>query len=157
MKYTLLNEIEDTASSLKIPFTRLYTDQAFEIRKLLAERFSRDKNFPLKFSWQNIVGRGSFFSKYGWRLVGDYVKDTNVLLLVSPDEELTIWEFQSGHDLVSVLGETTSFPFCVTSKEANYVLCFEDHNCLIGTGSITNSESVEEWLQSLREARDRET
>jgi hypothetical protein len=56
MIYTLVNEIEGAASRLNIPFAKLDKNEAFEIRKQLAERFSQNKDFPLKLSWQNTVG-----------------------------------------------------------------------------------------------------
>ena len=47
-----------------------------------------------------------------------------------------MWKFKSVKDLVSVLGECYGFPFCITSQKADYILCFDEHDCLIGSGKV---------------------
>ena len=45
-----------------------------------------------------------------------------------------MWIVPSGSALTSILSETFGFRFYVTSSEADYILCFDDHDCLIANG-----------------------
>lgn len=58
-----------------------------------------------------------------------------------------MWLIPSGKALTSILSETIGFPFYVTSKDAQYMLCFDDHDCLIATGKAV------EWICQLRNDR----
>jgi len=98
------NEIINEASNLKVFISTVDEKQALEIRKKLAENFSSDGvNFPYRISWQNLVNYESVHRPAdGWMLVGDFVGDEEIFLFISPDQEKTMWKFQSGTDLVLV-------------------------------------------------------
>jgi hypothetical protein len=49
--------------------------------------------------------------------------------------------FEAGSCLVNVLGECTGFEFYLTDLEGDYVICFNHHDFLIGTGS------AETWIR----------
>lgn len=61
-----------------------------------------------------------------------------------------MWKFKSGKDLVAVLGECSGCPFCITSQKADYILCFDDRDCLISLGRIQN------WLPDLNKILNQE-
>lgn len=140
------DEIRNAAHKLNIFISTVDESTALKIRKKLAENFTSDGgNFPYRISWQNIANYESAHRPDdGWMLVGDFVGNEEVFLFISPDQEKTIWKIQSGTDLVLVLGECFGFPFCVTSENADYILCLDDHDCLIGSGRVV------EWIQKLK-------
>jgi hypothetical protein len=58
-----------------------------------------------------------------------------------------MWIIPDGSTLTSILSETIGFPFYVTSLNTDYMLCFDDHDCLIANGKAV------EWICKLRLAR----
>jgi len=143
----LANEIENAASELGIAISKLDTDEMHKIRKKLAERFSTEPEFPGRLSYQNLKDRQSIHDQEGWSLIEKFVGESKVILFVNPDQEKYMWLIPSGKALTSILSETIGFPFYVTSKEADYMLCFDDHDCLIATGKAI------EWIRQLRDER----
>jgi len=142
------DEIKSAASEIKVIISTVDENKALEIRKKLAENFSSNGgNFPHRISWQNLVNYESAHRPDdGWMLVGDFVEDEEAFLFISPEQEMTMWKFHSGTDLVLVLGECFGFPFCVTSANTDYILCLDDHDCLIGSGRVA------EWIRELKQA-----
>jgi hypothetical protein len=55
-----------------------------------------------------------------------------------------MWIIPSGSILTSILSATIGFPFYVTSLNTDYILCFDDHDCLIANGKAV------EWICKLR-------
>ena len=78
-------------------------------------------------------------------MLTEYVGDEEVLLFVNPEDSQIMWKFDNGTDLESLLSESSGFPFCITSEKANYILCFEDHDCLVGVGEAAS------WVKEQRE------
>ena len=114
-----------------------------EIPKKLAEKFSVESESPWRLSYQNLKDTQSIHDPKGWSFIQDYVGDKEVLLFVNPDEEKDMWLIPSGIALTSILSETIGFPFYVTSQEIDYMLCFDDHDCLIANGKAA------EWICQL--------
>jgi hypothetical protein len=141
----LADEIENAALNLNITVVNIDKKKNNEIRNKLAYSFSQQPDFPEKFSHQNLKNIQSFCDPKGWMLIQDYVKNNKVILFVNPDEEESMWLIPSGNALTLILSETIGFPFYVTSFEADYLLCFDDHDCLIATGKAV------EWLVKIRE------
>ncbi|MHC5748350.1 MAG: DUF6756 family protein [Nostoc sp.] len=141
----LADEIENAAFELGILISKLKIEKVIEIRRRLAESFSKDPEFLWKLSYQNLNNTYSINDSKGWSFIQDYVGENEVILFVNPDEEQEMWIIPSGKALTSILSETIGFPFYVTSRDTDYILCFDDHDCLIATG-----KSVE-WICQLRD------
>ena len=143
----LANEIESAASATSIILLKLSIEDVFGIRKKLAQRFSIEPEFPWRLSYQNLKDTQSICDEKGWSYIQDYVGEEKVVLFVNPDEEKDMWIVRSGSALTSILSETFGFPFYVTSSEADYILCFDDHDCLIANGKAV------EWIYQIRDRR----
>jgi hypothetical protein len=142
------DEIRSVASQLDISL-QMDKHEADAIRQRLAEKFSTDPTRPLDLSWQNLKDYQTAYDydQGAWEWIQDYVKDEEVILFLGPDEEETLLIIPSGYDLTAIIGECTGFPFCITSRDASYILCLDDHNCLIGSGKVV------EWLRSRKQVR----
>ena len=140
-------EICEVISQLKISASIIDENNSLAIKKRLAEKFSTNKEKPCILSWQNLVNTESYHDSDAWKLLKEYIGNEEVLLFVNPEDEQTMWKFDNGIDLEFLLSESTGFPFCITSKKANYILCFEDHNCLIGVGEAAS------WVKKQREKK----
>ena len=146
----LTAEIEDAIATLGVITSKVEVTQAFEIRKKLAQKFSDIPKNSQSVCWQNLINHSGIHNSDGWRLLENYVQNEEVLLFINPEEDEIMWKFKSGKGLVAVLGECYGFPFCITSQEADYILCFDDHDCLIGSGKVKN------WLKSLNKMLNQE-
>nr|RNJ64599.1 MAG: hypothetical protein EDM05_35685 [Leptolyngbya sp. IPPAS B-1204]RNJ64666.1 MAG: hypothetical protein EDM05_35300 [Leptolyngbya sp. IPPAS B-1204] len=142
----LANEIENAAFTLGIEISKLPMNEVLEIRKKLAAKFSTESSSPWRLSYQNLKNTQSIHNQKGWSLIQNYVGANEVLLFVNPDEEKDIWRIPSGEALTAILSETVGFPFYVTSQDADYLFCFDDHDCLIAAGQAG------QWITELRQA-----
>lgn len=77
----------------------------------------------------------------GWKLIADYVGDRPCLLFFEGAQ--TIWGLHSGSDLNRLLMECPPLEFYVCDEQANYLLCANDHDVVIGWGDATA------WVRSL--------
>ncbi|NJL77645.1 MAG: hypothetical protein HC836_35460 [Richelia sp. RM2_1_2] len=139
----LADEIENAASELGITLSKLHIGEVLEIRKKLAENFSIEPEFPWRLSYQNLKNTQSIHHSKGWSFIQDYVGEEEIILFVNPNEEKDMWIIPSGSALTSILGETIGFPLYVTSRDTDYMLCFDDHDCLIANGKAV------EWIRKL--------
>lgn len=141
----LADQIENAALKLNIVISKLNTKQTESIRSKLAYSFSKEPNLPSRLSYQNLKNCQSLFNSKGWTLIQDYIQNNHAILFVNPDEEKDMWIVPSGIALTAILSETIGFVFYVTSLDADYLLCFDDHDCLIAAG-----EAIK-WLVEFRE------
>ncbi len=146
----LADEIENAALQLDIMLPKLNITEIELIRSKLAYSFSKDPDLPWSLSHQNLKNTQSLHDPKGWMLIQDYVQHNLVVLFVNPDDEEDMWIVPSGIALTSILSETIGYVFYVTSLEADYLLCFDDHDCLIAAG-----EAIK-WLLECREKKERE-
>jgi hypothetical protein len=143
----LSNEIQDIISKLKLSVTIVNKNRSFELKKKLAKKYSIDKQRPQILSWQNLENAESHHDSDGWKLLENFVGEEEVLLFLNPEDEQIMWKFNNGTDLELLLSESTGFPFCIISEKANYILCFEDHDCLVGVGEAVS------WIKEQREKK----
>jgi len=141
----LANEIEGAAMAIGVRVLRLEYNTAVNRRQELATKFAKLGDQYEALSWQNLPNATSVHNPDAWRWLGYYFKDERVFLFLSYLEEgATMWQFQSGWDLVAVLSETVNFPFCVTSDSSDCIVCFDDHDCLLAKGAAAS------WLEDMR-------
>ncbi|WP_396019832.1 MULTISPECIES: DUF6756 family protein [Nostocaceae] len=125
--------MENAAFELGIVISKLQIEEVIEIRRKLAQKFSKEPESFWRLSYQNLKETQSINDSKAWSYVQDYVGEKEVILFVNPDEEQEMWSIPSGKALTSILSETIGFPFYVTSQDTDYMLCFDDHDCLIAT------------------------
>jgi hypothetical protein len=137
-------EIEEVSTRIKIKYHMIPVDEATIIKQKLAVNFSNAPDSPKLVSWQNLVNFDSHHDPAGWRKIAIFRPEEPALLFVNPELESCLWYFPSGKLLVEMLGESIGFPFCVTSLAADYLICFDDSDCLIATGA------AKVWLEQLK-------
>jgi hypothetical protein len=131
----IADEIEESSTKLKIDFRIMTLEETIEIKEKLAKNFSSTPDSPEQLSWQNLINYSSRHDPQGWQKIADFTKEEPVLLFVNPEVEKSLWYFSSAEELVAVLAESCGFPFCVTSLNAEYMICFDDNDCLINRRS----------------------
>jgi hypothetical protein len=134
-------EIEEVSARLKIDYHVMAVDETIKIKQKLAANFS---DRPRLVSWQTLVDFTSTHDPDGWLKIASFRPKEPALLFINPELESSLWYFPSSKLLVEMLGESIGFPFCVTSLKADYIICFDDSDCLIATGEAKS------WLEVVR-------
>lgn len=129
----LSDEIAEAVSVLKMSAHRLPADETERIRRRLHDRFGWD---PGHLGVSLGKESESLHHPEAWSWVSEFVGHASEAVLLFPMcDEQEAWIFPNGESTVSVLGECTGFIFFVTSQRADYLLAFDDHDCLIGAGT----------------------
>lgn len=91
--------------------------------------------------WESALDCASIQDKDGWQAIADFVGMRSCVLLFDLEDEVEMFRVPSGSSLDELLGHTFGFVFYVTDVNANYLICFNDHDFLICCGSAL------EWLK----------
>lgn len=84
--------------------------------------------------WEHFRGDVGLRRSDGWSLICDYPEPSPILLF-EEHGQFEGYEFSSPADMRSVLAEAPGFEFYVTSKNLDFVLCFNHHNYIICVGA----------------------
>lgn len=90
--------------------------------------------------WETVDGCVSVQNSQGWEWIGELVGSRSCVLLFDLGAEIDMFRVPSGSALDQLLGNTFGFEFYVTDTEGTYLMCFNDHDMLIGCGG------AREWL-----------
>lgn len=144
------DEILEQSQAHSLNIRELSYDEALLYRKILGERFSKDPENPLNLSYQTMVPSSSYYDldQQAWLFIQEFVSSMDsIVLFVNPDEDLFMFELTSGRDLTRLIGECFGFPFYVSAKPFDFLICLDDNNCLMCTGT------AKAWGESLRKNR----
>jgi hypothetical protein len=83
-----------------------------------------------------------------WRLLSSFLSNTEAFLLFNPDDDQSVFWFESGRDIVSVVGESYGFEFYVTDRAATFYLSFNHHDFLVASGGAVP------WLKGIINSRE---
>jgi len=85
--------------------------------------------------WDATNAPSGVHTTSGCELVSNYVADTPCLVF-SPGAT-SVWKFANGADLLLFLKASPAFEFYVCDALATYMLCYNDHDFIIGWGQST--------------------
>ena len=105
----------------------------------LNERLGVDVTRPA--AWDDEAAPDGRFRTDGWELIPSYVGTAGCLLFGAGAQ--MIWRFTSGPDLLQVLRECPALEFYVCDPEADYLLCSNHHDVVIGWGAASG------WVDNL--------
>jgi hypothetical protein len=95
------------------------------------------------FLWERLDYQAAVRTSLGWQYIGEFVGPRPALVLFNPAYDLGIIAFDTGNDLTLAIGESFGFEFYVTDAQATYLLCFNHHDFLIGSGTAVT------WIETL--------
>jgi hypothetical protein len=100
---------------------------------------SRKSALPL---WERLVDSVSAgkYNPDGWKEIGSYSYEDVVTLFFEYGDEKTMYSVRSCADVVSIMCECPGFVFYVTNSDCTFLICFNDHDYLIGAGE------AKEWV-----------
>ncbi|MEM9411239.1 MAG: hypothetical protein AAGA30_09005 [Planctomycetota bacterium] len=145
---TWLSEAAITTGKI---LTQLPQTEAKFIFQTIRNKFAApNTSLPCAALWHILHSNESCRKQDGWKDVCKYVGESNAYLCVQQDDIADVFTVNSGNELRLLLGECPLFEFYVTNLNFEYLLCFNDHDYLIGCGTaaewVKNKCSTEAWL-----------
>jgi hypothetical protein len=113
------------------------------LRRTIEGKFAdSQKALPLWERFRDSVGKRRCD---GWEKVCEFAANSEVILFFDESEEVSVWRFSTGPALRKVLAECPAMEFYVTNTNADYVLCHNHHDFIVGVGSC------KQWIEALPE------
>ncbi len=132
----LLQAISETGTVV----SELGAQEGDEVRAKLAVKFAAGS--WSRFLWERLRSFTSVADLDAWRWIGEYVGNHRAWLLFDPQTDPTLYEFQSGDQLIDVIEEAYVFEYYVTDPDMNYLLCYSHEDVLYAAGTARG------WLRA---------
>lgn len=135
------------AAALGVPVQALTDSLGERIRNEAVEKYGRKGNdWPL---WDGPGDDPSFQSEGSWTVLPEFIGDAPCIIFWEPRTERKLLRFERGQDLVRVLEECHRMEFYVVDEVLSYMICYNEHDFLIASGSAAH------WLEArlVRQAR----
>ena len=124
--------INTTIRELGIAATPLSGEQSREV--IAAIKANLGVDVSKKWAWDEpAVSNAAVRNPDGWKLIPSFVSSSPCLLFENEAHE--IWSISNGDDLLRILAEASGFEFYVTDNKANFLLCHNHHDFVVGWGS----------------------
>jgi hypothetical protein len=108
-------------------------------QNIVAKYLNNNSDYPL---WESIVDKASIRDANAWTFLPQFIEDGAILFLEKEDASFAVILKQS-HQLQILLENSFHFVFYITNPLFEFLLCFNDHDYLIGSGS------AKKWVASL--------
>lgn len=132
------------SKDLKIDVKRLDSFTSREILGSLIKKYTNLKNysFPL---WHFISNKESIYYLNGWSLIDKFERGSKgiVYLFFEPSDEKEVLIFPSMSSVKAILEEVPGFVFYLSNSDLEFLICFNDHDYLIGSGTGKS------WIEEL--------
>ena len=113
---------------------------AEKLRNLLEHRFAKKGGLPL---WERLPNNVSRWRPDGWLRACEFVQFRETIIFFDRHDSQIMWKFLSGDMLARVFKNAPALQFYITDSEASFILCYNDHEYLIGVGAC------KKWLEKL--------
>lgn len=131
----IAREVQRAIDETGVGARRLTAEEYLELRRRIQERFTGGASrWPL---WESFKFPSAVHDPDAWRSIGEFVGTSECLLLFNPVDAEDAFEFTSGSDLTTVLGETFGFEFYVVDAGLSYCICHNHHDILLGAGAAS--------------------
>ena len=117
--------------------SQLSPDEWESIYNNITAKYS-DEGLSYHALWERLNAHVGHEDKNGWKTICQLIGNNGCLLLIIEDK--SGFTLPDGATLELILNDTTGFVFYVTNKNADYLMCFNDHDFIIGCGQ------AEEWI-----------
>ena len=140
MRY-LAEEILDVCTRLNYEASILNLSDSQQFFSDVVENFCCGNNsYPL---WEFLEDSRGIHDSKGWSWISKFTKDEPVVIFFEQSDDKSMIYIQNGSYFSEILGECFGFVFYVTDLECKYIICFTDHDVLIGAGTAVN------WIKSI--------
>jgi hypothetical protein len=135
-------ELQEAADNLGFAIACMPPDDAAALRRRIAIRYSLDPTYLL--AYRQARDAVSIHDPIGWSWLSEFTGQSVVFLLFNQDDDPDVLVIPSGTMILPLLKETTGFPYYLAPPNESYLLCFDDHDCLIGLGAAAD------WIRQLK-------
>lgn len=111
-----------------------------DLRTSIAKQYCM-KNTALM--WECFKDSVSYQNPNAWSLIYDYVKDNECIMFFNESDDKNAFLIQNGAELQKILEDSFGFEFYITNKNYAYLICFNHHDILYGSGE------AKEWVRRL--------
>ena len=136
-------DIEKTAKSNAIYIERLCEKRAEIIKRNITKKYL--DTYSEIFLWARFKSFAVKQREDGWQKLCDFVGNKSCLMFFDDMDDKSVFVLKNGQDLYTLLCEMYGFDFYITDIETEYLLCFNDHDGLLGCGK------AKKWVESLDE------
>jgi hypothetical protein len=134
-------QIIDVSTAMGIAVEKLTLNESESVRLSLARRYSSNILCP---NLGELAHFESIHDSQAWTWLSDFVGDEILYVFFRRDDDPFVIKLLHGKSIVRIIGECTGFAFFIAAFDEHYLLQFDDHDCLIGTGSAA------EWIRQLK-------
>ena len=113
--------------------SELDPERGAELRRLLADKYAGGKSRGHLFSNLTRFLAVGEPDPYDW--IGDFVRDTRVVVFFDPGLNPTMFLFERGEEVASVLPESYYSDIYLTDPDATYLLCHDHEDGFYVTGT----------------------
>jgi hypothetical protein len=136
-------EIKRAAAEAAVDVKELTDSECQHIRQALLQKYTSGlTDWPL-WIWEHVQDEYATQCPDGWRAIGDFAADSDVVLFFNPKDDQSIFLFHSGRDVVRVLGECSGFEVYFTDLGTSFLLIYNHHDYLVACG--TAKEWAKHW------------
>lgn len=129
----ITNEIREKARLLSINIEFISLSQYDSLLDKICNKFiMQNYAYPI---WEHINDAISIQNPDAWKYIKDFIGNNKVILFLEKKEDTFACLIQNGKDLNRLLSETFGFVFYLTNSTFEYLICFNDHDFLIGSGT----------------------
>ncbi len=125
-------QIQEAATKLGVQVQLLTKREIDLIREQLGERYTRSKT---RIDPYDLEESNSFHDPSAWTWLTDILSDEPVIIFFYPRDDAEGYRIPSGKLVTPLLRNCTGFPFFLTDPQLSFVICFEEHDCLLVIGT----------------------
>jgi hypothetical protein len=85
--------------------------------------------------WERLKDAVSKGDPAGWVHACEFIDGREALAFFDPSDELPVYEIARAGDMAALLGELPPMEFYLTDTSLSFLLCVNDHDCIIGCGA----------------------
>lgn len=123
----LEKELDQAIKTLEINSRKLEPGELTDLISALTKTFYKSQSNildPIHMNEKSAEHNPNF-----WQEIQHRVNEKDLILLVC-DSKYRGWQIESAHDVTSLLGETTGYPFWLTDTNLTFLLHMDDHDCV---------------------------
>lgn len=133
--WNIKDEINNGITKTKAKAEMISIDYSKEILLMICEKYVKGKKYQFQL-WDYLLDSKSYYDSNGWEIISELIKKEEAILFFEWVDEKNMFFFQDGFEIKKVLAECYGMTIYVTDINFEYLLCYNDHDRIIGCGKI---------------------
>jgi hypothetical protein len=92
--------------------------------------------------WERMPNATKVHNPNGWQWIGEFIAGIEVVMFFNEREDQSVLRWKDSSLVNTALRETEGFEFYITNSDTQFLICFNQHDYLIASGS------AKEWLDN---------